>query len=198
MLTVVNRVLLTLLGLALLAGGAVCLIGGLDLERRWGFTLPAGWPLDDPHQALLSKASRTRWLEQGWWWPAVFGVLSGIFLASLWWLLAQLRVGRLRRVEVDTGDGELALLRGRALEDVLAADVSALAGVDRAAVVLRGRRQAPNVRITLALAPHAEPRELVADLYRRVLGDARDSVGMVALPAEVRMGGDRHPARRVE
>ena len=63
-------------------------------------------------------------------------------LLALWWLLAQLRSHRLAEVLVDSGDGEGALLRGRALEDVLAAEAEALDGVRPGRVLLTGRRDA--------------------------------------------------------
>ena len=60
MLRTVNRVLLGLIGLVLLALGGAVLVGSLDLRAHWGFTLPAWWPFRGPDDVLLADADRTR------------------------------------------------------------------------------------------------------------------------------------------
>lgn len=92
---------------------------------------------------LLSAADRQRWRDEGWWWPVVIAVLGIVVLLALWWLLVQFRRARLAEVVVDSGDGEVAVLRGRALEGVLEADATAQDGVAKARVSLTGRRAAP-------------------------------------------------------
>jgi hypothetical protein len=192
-----NRTLLALTGLVLLAAGLAVLVGGLDLQRRWGFTMPDQWPFDGPNDVLLSDSERTRFRSEDWWWPAVIAALVVIFLGALWWLLAQLRSHRLRQVFVDSGDGAGAVLRGRALEDVLSAEAKALDGVERAQAALTGRRDAPQACLVLALAPHAEPGRAVAGLHSVVLESARISAGLAALPAEARLRAVSHRAARV-
>ncbi len=155
---VVNRVLLALAGLLLLALGAAVLVGGLDLPRRWNFGLPGSWPFDGPDDVVLTHDDRLRWRDEDWWWPTVIAALALIVLLALWWLLAQARRRRLREVLVASGEGEGAVLRGRALEGVLAAEAEAMDGVDRARVTLRGRRTAPEARVRLVLAAHAQTR----------------------------------------
>ncbi|MFF3148488.1 alkaline shock response membrane anchor protein AmaP, partial [Streptomyces sp. NPDC057927] len=130
MLRIVNRVLLGIVGLALLV------LGGSVLAVGLGVRPPSWWIHDGRHDVLLSAAERTRWRDQGWWWPTVIAVLAVVVLLSLWWLSAVLRRRRLAEVLVDTGDGEGALLRGRALEGVLAAEAGRLDGVERAEVQL--------------------------------------------------------------
>ncbi|MBC3990977.1 alkaline shock response membrane anchor protein AmaP [Streptomyces sp. AC563] len=194
---VVNRVLLGLAGLLLLALGAAVLVGGLDLPRRWNFGLPGSWPFDGPDDVLLTHDDRRRWRDEGWWWPTVIAALALIVLLTLWWLLAQARRRRLREVWVASGEGEGAVLRGRALEGVLAAEAEAMDGVDRARVTLRGRRTAPEARVRLVLAAHAQPAETLARLRAEALEHARASAGLDRLPAEVRMRAVRHRAERV-
>lgn len=205
MRTPVNRILIGLIGAALLVGGLLVLIGGLDLQRHWGFTLPSWWPLDDPNQPLLSAETRTRWRDEGWWWPAVFAVLGVVVLASLWWLLAQFRTRRLGQIlvpvpEAEYGDGAAGdvRLRGRALEDAITDEIEALDGVETARVTLHGRRHAPRARVVLSLAVHADPASLADRLDRDPMYHARHSAGLSELPTLVRMRSDRHPARRVE
>jgi hypothetical protein len=190
-LRVVNRVLLGLAGLVLVVlGGSVLAIG-------LGAKPPSWWIHDGRHDVLLSDADRARWRDESWWWPAVIAGLAVLLLLALWWLSAVLRRRRLAEVLVDTGDGEGALLRGRALEGVLAGEAEGLDGVERARVLLTGRRSAPEARVQLQLQPHADPRETLHLLTAEALAHARDSAGLATLPAEVRLGAAKHRAERV-
>ncbi|MEU6116210.1 alkaline shock response membrane anchor protein AmaP [Streptomyces sp. NPDC047117] len=193
----VNRVLLGLTGLVLLGTGGTVLFAGLALPEKWHAGLPDGWPWDAPRDVLLRTADRTRWTGEGWWWPAVLAALAVLVLLALWWLLVQFRNRRLREVLVDTGDGEGALLRGRALEDVLAAEAESADGVHRAVVRLTGRRREPHVRVRLLLEPHADPAGAVHLLGTRAVAGAREATGLAELPAEVRLRAVRHRAERV-
>lgn len=193
----VNRVLLGLTGVVLLGTGGTVLLGGLDLAARWNFALPDNWPWAGPDGVLLTEQNRTRWTDTGWWWPTVIAALAVIVLLLLWWLLAQLRRHRLNEILVDSGDGEGALLRGRALEAVLAAETEALEGVERAGVRLTGRRTEPRVRAVLTLAPHADPGTVLLRLADESMAHARGSAGLDRLPADVRLRAVRHRAERV-
>lgn len=197
MLRTVNRVLLGLGGLLLTALGLAVLIGAFDLQQSWGFDLGPDWPWSGPDDVLLTEDGRTRYREEGWWWPVVIGGLAVLVLLLLWWFLAQLRRRRLGEVLVESGDGEGALLRGRALADVLSAESESLKGVNRVRVRLLGRRTRPTVRVNLRLEPHAEPAATVALLRAEALEHARASAGLESLPAEVRLRGRRHRAERV-
>ncbi|NED86090.1 alkaline shock response membrane anchor protein AmaP [Streptomyces sp. SID11233] len=187
----VNRVLLGLAGLVL-----VCVGGGV-LAAATGLSVPSWWPWSGKNDVLLSEADRTRWRSDGWWWPTVIAVLAVLVVLALWWLLAQLRRARLSEVLVDSGDGEGALLRGRALEGALAAEAGGLDGVSRAQVVLTGKRSAPRARIRLLVEPHAAPDEALGRLTDEALAHARDSAGLDRLPAEVRLRAVKHRAERV-
>ncbi|MCQ4083389.1 alkaline shock response membrane anchor protein AmaP [Streptomyces sp. RB6PN25] len=195
---VVNRVLLGVVGLILLAVGGAVLVGGLDLPRRLGFTLPSWWPYAGRHDVLLGAHARTRYRGQGWWWPMVIGVLALLVAVALWWLLSQLHDRRLGQVVVDSGDDGRALVRGRALEQAIAADAEFLDGVGRAGVLLTRRRAAPAALMQVVLEAGAAPQAVVRGLDERVLDAARRSAGLAALPAEVRLRAERHRARRVE
>ncbi|MGW5233919.1 alkaline shock response membrane anchor protein AmaP [Streptomyces nodosus] len=191
MLRIVNRVLTGLLGLALL------LLGGPVLAVGLGVRPPSWWIHQSPHDVLLSDAERTRWREAGWWWPTVLAALTVLALLALWWLWALLRPRRLAEVLVDTGDGSGALLRGPALETVLADEAGQLDGVQGARVLLTGRRAAPEARLWLLLEPNGDPGEVLRQLTTGTLAHARDSTGLTALPAEVRLRGTGHRAQRV-
>ncbi|MFD0024647.1 alkaline shock response membrane anchor protein AmaP [Streptomyces sp. NPDC058382] len=187
----VNRVLLGLAGLVL-----VCVGGGV-LAAALGLSVPSWWPWYGKHDVLLSRADRFRWRSEGWWWPTVIAVLAVLVVLALWWLLAQLRRGRLSEVLVDSGDGEGALLRGRALEGVLAGEAEGLDGVARAQAVLTGRRSTPQARIRMLMEPHAAPDAALGRLADEVLAHGRDSAGLDRLPAEVRLKAVKHRAERV-
>ncbi|WP_156724336.1 alkaline shock response membrane anchor protein AmaP [Streptomyces apocyni] len=191
MLRTVNRVLLGVVGLALLV------LGGAVLATGLGAPMPSWWLYDGPGDVLLSDADRTRWRDAGWWWPVVFAVLVALVLVTLWWLLAQARRGRLAEVLVDSGDGQGALLRGRALERVMVDEAEALEGVRRAQVTLTGKRGTPEAHVHLLLEAHAEPADALERLSADAVARARDSAGLARLPAEVRMRAARHRAQRV-
>jgi hypothetical protein len=197
MLRVVNRVLIALTGVALVALGAAVLAGTLDLPARLGVSLPDRWPWHGPDDVLLSRADRVQWREDGWWWPVVIGALVVLVLLGVWWVFAQLRRQRLAEIAIDSGDGVGAVLQGRAMEDVLAAEAESLPGVDRARVTLVGRRTEPRVRIGLLMAPQAQPGEVVHRLNEEALSHARSSAGLPALPAEVRLRSAKHAPERV-
>ncbi|GGV17218.1 alkaline shock response membrane anchor protein AmaP [Streptomyces griseoflavus] len=191
MLKGVNRVLLAIAGLVLIAlGGSVLAIG-------LGAPAPSWWLHDGRHDVLLDDAERTRWRDEGWWWPVVIAVLAVLVLLFLWWLLAVLRRRRPAEVLVDTGDGEGASLRGRALEHALEEEANHLDGVARAHVQLTGGRTDPRARVLLTLEPHVEPGAAVRELTTGAVAHARDSTGLAALPTEARLHARKHRPERV-
>ncbi|MFE3516606.1 alkaline shock response membrane anchor protein AmaP [Streptomyces sp. NPDC059166] len=191
MIKTVNRLLLALVGLVLVVVGGAVLAAGL------GASVPSWWPFGGPDDVLLSKADRTRWRDEGWWWPAVIAALAVLVVLTLWWLLAQLRRGRLAEVLVDSGDGEGALLRGRALEGVLAGEAGGIAGVSDAKVALTGKRTAPRARVRMRMEPDVSPGQALRGLSEGALDHARASAGLEELPAEVRLRAVKHSAQRV-
>lgn len=191
MLKTVNRVVLGLLGLVLVVGGGSVLAVGL------GASPPSWWVHDGQRDVLLSDADRSRWRDEGWFWPTVVAVLAVLLLLALWWLVAQVRRRRLTEVLVETGDGEGALLRGRALESVIVGEAESLEGVQRAGVTLTGRRNAPEARVSLLLEPHATPGQALHRLSTEALTHARDSAGLARLPAVVWLRAVKHRAERV-
>ncbi|WP_112491809.1 alkaline shock response membrane anchor protein AmaP [Streptomyces bacillaris] len=187
----VNRILLALAGLVLIVVGGAVLAAGL------GAAVPSWWPWDGRTDVLLSAADRGRWRDEGWWWPTVIAVLAALVVLALWWFLAQLRRGRLAEVLVDSGDGEGAQVRGRALEGVLAEEAGEVDGVARAQAALTGRRTAPRARVRLLMEPHAAPARALNAVADGALAHARESAGLDELPAEVRLKAVKHRAERV-
>ncbi|MEV6052477.1 alkaline shock response membrane anchor protein AmaP [Streptomyces sp. NPDC052107] len=186
-----NRVLLALLGLLLLAlGGAVLAVG-------LGAPPPSWWIHTGPHDVLLTKAERTHWRGTGWWWPTVIAALAVVVLLALWWLTSVLRRRRLAEILIDTGDDESALLRARAMESALAQDAVRQEGVAHAEVLLRGRRTTPTARVWLQLEPHVDPVTALTEFTAEALTHARQSARLPSLPAEVRLRAVKHRAERV-
>ncbi|MCT2544143.1 MULTISPECIES: alkaline shock response membrane anchor protein AmaP [Streptomyces] len=197
MLKAVNRVLLGLLGLGLFALGGGVLLGGLDLQRHWGFDVPGWWPFRGPEDVVLGTWGRVRWRAEDWWWPAVIAVLVVLLALLLWWLLAQLHRHRLGQVLIESEGDAAARLNGRALEDAIEEEAQVLDGISQAHVRLTGRRAAPAARVRLLLKPHAEPVRTLEQLSGETLAHARDSAGLDRLPSEVRLREVRHRSRRV-
>ncbi|MFD6322292.1 alkaline shock response membrane anchor protein AmaP [Streptomyces sp. NPDC058442] len=191
MIRIVNRVLLGITGLLLAAlGGAVLAVG-------LGAPAPSRWLHHGRHDVLLSGAERTRWRDTDWWWPVVIAALAVLVLLLIWWLVAVMRRRRPAEVFVDTGDGDGAVLRGRALEAVLAEEADGLDGVDQAHVRLTGRRGAPRTHVRLRLEPHVDPGTALETLTTGALTHAREAAGLTTLPAEVRLRAVKHRAERV-
>ncbi|MFI5974308.1 alkaline shock response membrane anchor protein AmaP [Streptomyces sp. NPDC051452] len=186
-----NRVLIALAGLLLLA------LGGSVLAVGVGVRPPHWWLHTGVHDVLLSRAERTRWRGARWWWPAVIAALALLALFALWWLTAILRRRRLTQLLVDTGDGDEAFVRGATLESVLAREAAGQRGVARAGVHLRGRRSAPTIQASLRLETGIDPATALADFTSGPLTHARDSAGLAKLPAEVRLASSRHRPERV-
>ncbi|MBW1597568.1 alkaline shock response membrane anchor protein AmaP [Streptomyces sp. JJ38] len=197
MLRTVNRLLLGLVGLGLLALGLAALAAAADLPRRLDVVPPEGYSWRNPDEVVLTHEDRTQWTDEGWWWPVVFTVLGALLLVAVWWLLGQLRARRLGTLQVDSGDGAGARLRGSALAEVLAGEAESLPGVRDARVVLTGRRRAPRARVGLLVDADARPDHIVRELREGPLERARLSAGLAELPAEVRLRGARGRTERI-
>lgn len=193
----VNRTILAVTGLALLAGGLLLLAGGFDLYGRLGVTMPDGWPLTSPDQPVLSDASRTRWLDRDWWWPVAIGVPAVVVAGALGWLYAQLhRIGPTTvTLPVADGEGTALQLRAKTLEDAVGTEAVALPDVDRAAATVTGGRRGPSMRVAVRIVPGGGAGAVVDALDDGPLENARTSLGLAALPTEVRLRATARQAR---
>lgn len=195
--TAVNRTLLAVVGLVLLAGGGLLLAGGLDLNRRRRLGLPGDWTVTDPHHPVLTPADRTRWTADSWWWPALFAGFGLIAAFALWWLFSQLGRGLLKHLRLPGTDGAQLRLRGPALARALVEGAERIPGVARARVRLVGRPDRPRARIALTLAPGAAPGPVLRELAEGPLADARAATGFAALPTDARLRVEPGAADRV-
>jgi hypothetical protein len=180
----VNRTVLGLLGLVLLAAG------GLGLALSFGAFENSGQP-------LLPQGMRDYARHQAWFWWAVAAACLVIALLGLRWLLAQLATDRVGRIDLTTDDRDgLTTLHGSALTDAVEAEVENLRGVVGASADLldrRGRRLA----VTVDLAEYADIAEVRDLLEDRVVAHARQAVDDPGLPVDVefRPGVTRSAAR---
>ncbi|MET8628428.1 alkaline shock response membrane anchor protein AmaP [Kitasatospora sp. NPDC004669] len=187
--TIVNRVLLGVVGVVVLGCGVLVLAGGLDLYRRLGVDPPSWWPLTSPDQPVVSEPSRWRWAGSSWWWPTVIGVLSVLVVGMAWWLVAQLRRTGLSSIAVPTpGVGGLRLrVSARALEEALENGTAVLPEVERAGVRLVRAPRHPRLRGAVRLTPGGDPVGLVEHFEDGPRTDALGSLGLAELPADLRI-----------
>lgn len=168
----VNRFVLGLLGLLLVAAGVLGLLVSFDV-------------LGDSGAPLLPQAARDFSDDQPWFWWAVAAVCLLVSLFGLLWLLAQLRSDRVSRLDLtsDDRDGQTTV-HASALTDAVEAEVEALRGVlDASARLLdrRGRR----LEVTADLAEHADIAEVRRTIEDRVVAHARQAVDDPEMPVDV-------------
>ncbi|MFI2609830.1 alkaline shock response membrane anchor protein AmaP [Kitasatospora sp. NPDC018619] len=187
--TVVNRVLLGVVGAVLVGVGVLVLAGGLDLYRRLGVHPPGWWPLTSPDQPVVSTRTRGRWVGSAWWWPTVIGGLAALVAGAAWWLVAQLRRAGLASVAVPTpGVGGLRLRVGaRALEEAVEDRTAVLPEVERAGVRLVRAPRHPRLRGAVRLRPGGDPAALVEHFEDGPRADACGSLRLAELPADLRI-----------
>ncbi|GAA5014036.1 alkaline shock response membrane anchor protein AmaP [Kitasatospora paranensis] len=185
----VNRTILAVVGILLLGGGLLAIAGGLDLYGRLGVTVPNGWPFSRPEQAVLSPGARMHWSDMDWWWPVVLAVPALLVAGCLWWLFAQLHRTGPSTVEVPVPDGAgVALrLRGRALVDAVETETVALPDVERVTAKVAGGPHRVALRTAVRLAPGGGVGTVLRALDAGPFANARTSLGLAELPAEVRV-----------
>ena len=178
-----DRVLVTLLGLVLLAVGVlVVLLGtgvlGANRARR---------PLVDPVAAswVAAHAPLARAL-------AVVGGLVLVVLGLVWAVRA-LRPEPRPDVVLDESPGSGLRVAHAAVCDAVRADAEQVVGVTRARVRMVGEDTRPALRMTLRLAEGADVRDVWAEIDGRVLARARRAFEVSALPTAVRIELDADP-----
>ncbi|MEU1287372.1 alkaline shock response membrane anchor protein AmaP [Kitasatospora sp. NPDC005856] len=187
--TVVNRVLLGVVGAVLLGVGVLVLAGGLDLYRRLGVHPPQWWPFTSPDRPVVSAGTRERWVASAWWWPTVIGGLTLLVAGMAWLLVAQLRRTGLSSIAVPTpGASGLRLRVGaRALEEALENRTVVLPEVERAGVRLVRAPRHPRLRGAVRLRPGGDPAALVEHFEDGPRAEACGSLRLAELPADLRI-----------
>ncbi|WP_246632143.1 alkaline shock response membrane anchor protein AmaP [Pseudonocardia nigra] len=172
-----DRSLTTLIGLILLAAGVLVALlsyGVFGAGR-------AGRPLLDP---VIVDALRAQPLV-----ARVVAVVVGVLLLvlGLVWAARSLRPERRPDVVLDGGQDTAIVVSSHAVAEAVGSQAQGLAGVGRARARMVGGDTAPALRITLWLADDADVRDVLDRLNDEVLGPARDSLGLAALPVAVRL-----------
>ena len=173
----VNRVALTLFGLALLAAGGAGMAASTGV---FGAALSR-------HTLLANPAARYIGHHSGWLWPAVAGACLLIALACLRWLLALLastdRAGDIT-IPGDAAHGS-TILQPAALTDALTREVNAYHGVQAARGRVIGDGLDPRIVLIVTPDPAADLHALHRRIETEALAHARQALGKPALPIQV-------------
>jgi hypothetical protein len=155
-----NRIALLLIGLALLLGGAVGLLRGLNVWPAW---------LGAPHALIIDKATRHWVADQPWFWPTAAAVSVLVFLLALWWLAAQGQVRTLRRVALEPNARRgTTSLPARAVTSAIENDLAASPYVRHSTAALTGTASSPRLALNVAMAADADPAEAVGRISQAV------------------------------
>lgn len=182
--TVVNRVALGAIGLALLAAGGLCAAGGTAAAHR----PPSWWP-GAPDGVLLDPDRLGRLRGEGWWLPAAVAATAALTAFLTCWFLAQFRSGPGRPLPLAAPG---ATVRAGALADALTGRAAALPGVarDRARVVPRSRRRL-EVRLRVWLDPGTAPDDVLPALCA-VAAEAERSAAPYTVHTRLRLSATSH------
>jgi hypothetical protein len=185
---VINRVVLTVLGLLLLAAGGLGLalsIGAFGARR-------ATYP-------VLREELRTFPETRPWFWWAVAAVLLLIAVLALVWLLTQFRTDRASRLDRTTNprDG-YTTLHSSALTDAVENEALGIDGVNGVSANVQEHHGA-FVVLRVELADSADIGEVRARLEDEVVAHLREGLGEPRFPVtiELRPSTSRTPQRSV-
>ncbi|MEV5572558.1 alkaline shock response membrane anchor protein AmaP [Spirillospora sp. NPDC052269] len=182
-----NRVLLVLTGLLLIAAGGTGLAFGLGAFGH----LRA-------HQPVLSRVTRHFAAVHAWYWPEIgAGAVVAAFI-GIAWLLAQGRSDRIAGVVLDDGDGTgRTIVPAGTLATALQDDIQGLPGVRSARVRLTGKPSAPRLRLNVTYERRADLLELRRGLQDPALARLRGTLEVERLPTVVRLNLVTGDERRV-
>ena len=183
---VVNRVVLTVLGLLLLTAGGLGLalaVGAFGESRA-----------DNP---VLPEEVRTFPDERPWFWWAVVGGLVLIAVLALLWLLSQLKTDRTTRLDLTTNarDG-YTTLHASALTKAVEDEALGIPGVTGVSASVREHR-GKHLFLRVELADSADIDEVRTRLENEVVAHLREGVGVPRFPVtiELRPGASETPQR---
>jgi hypothetical protein len=172
-----NRVLLTILGVLLVAAGIYTLL------RSWGALGDAA--ADDP---LFTPAARN-WVDrnQGWFWPVMAGLSTLIALLAVRWLIAQLRTDRPGSSDLawSTPSGRTRIQAG-AIADAVSDDIESDPGVERAVVRMVGDEEHPELHLYLDARDDASLAELRDHLETGAIPRLRSALELDDVAAHAR------------
>ncbi|MFG2815884.1 hypothetical protein [Streptomyces sp. NPDC048410] len=189
MRTALNRCVLAVTGLALLAAGAWL----ASADPALGTRMPAWWPGPSDDGTFLSPARLLDARAQGWWTPTVMAASVAATALGVLWCARQFHGGGRPLITLPAPG---STVRARALEEAVARDAAALDGVARCrARVLAGRGRI-TVRLHLWLQPDTTP-DAVLPGVTRLLGRAETAAAPCPVDGRVRLSARPHQVPHV-
>ncbi len=172
-----NRAVLTLMGLVLTAGATAGLLlgaGVLGAARSGAPIVP---------ERVRAFAASQPWL---WWAVAAAGLL--LALLALRWLLAQLSVDRVGRIELtrNARDGMTTLHSG-ALTDAVQQEVEGIRGVESASAAVVRPGAEHRLVLTVDLADYADVEHVRSRLEGETVAHVRQAVDDPGLPVDIEL-----------
>lgn len=183
-----NRIMLALIGLLLLAAGAIGLALSLGAFGAARSTSP-----------LLPPEVRGFVDDNSWFWWAAAGLALAIAILSVLWLIAQMRTNRVSQVDctTDARDGYTTLQAG-ALTKAVEDDIQGFSGVTNAAarVYDQPRRR---LGLVVGITDTADIDRLRTQLENQTVPHTREAIADPTLPIDIELRPDvrRTPARTV-
>lgn len=184
----INRAVLTVLGLLLLAAGGLGLALSVEVFGARRATYP-----------VLPQEVSTFPDGRPWFWWAVAGVLLLIAVLALLWLLTQLKTDRTTRLDRTTiaRDGSTTL-HASALTNAVQDEALAITGVTSVSAAVHEYR-GQHVLLRVDLAEYADIDGVRTRLENEVVAHLREAVGDPHFPVtiELRPGTSKTPPRSV-
>lgn len=172
-----NRVLLVLTGLLLVA------VGGAGVALGLG-----GFGKARAHEPVLSRMTRHFASSHAWYWYAVGAGAAVAALIGIVWLLAQGRSDRISGVVLEESDGTgRTVVPAGTLVTALQDDIKEVPGVLAVRARLSGKPSAPRLRVNVAYDRRADLRELRGAIQDDALACLRGALELDRMPAVVRL-----------
>ena len=183
----INRTVLALIGLVLVAAG----VGGLLLSSDMIANGTRQWPVVP--DLVVEFVNSTSWLP---WAAAAAAVV--VALLGLWWLLAQFRVDWPSQLDLtgDRPDGTTTLATG-ALTDAVEDDAASIRGVTGASANLRSQ-PTRRLELTVDLAAFADLGEVRRRLEQQTVARTRQVIDQPNLPIRIELRPTRRERRLVQ
>lgn len=179
-----NRAAITLVALLLLAAA------GLGLAASFG-----AFGASRADDAVLPASVRRFAADTGWFWWAVAGACLLLALIGLRWLLAQLQVDRVTRLDLTTDDHDgLTTVHAGALTDAVQDEVRGIRGVTGTSAHLRSD-PARRLVVAVELADYADIAEVRRELEERTVAHVRSALDAADFRVDLELRPGRQAGR---